>query len=542
MAKAGYGDLEVGAETTSPQAIHPQGTAAIPGITFSADTDTGVYSAGANIVGIGVGGVGQLTVTDGVLLPVTTNDIDLGSSGVQFKNAYIDGTIEADAYTVAGTALNEYIADTIGAMVTSNTETNVTVTYDDGDNTLDFVVASDLDTSGNAATATALATARNIGGVSFDGTGNINLPGVNTAGNQATSGLAATATLAATTTALASARNIGGVSFDGTGNIDLPGVNSAGNQATSGLAATATLAAASTAATVTVNDATAENNLIPFVADAATSTGNHGLEMDTDFHYNPNTGVLTVGSVTGGVTGSATQITVTAVTDNDTVYPVFATGTSGANTPEVASALTYNPSTVLLTSTGFSGPLTGNVTGNASGTSGSTTGNAATATALASARNIGGVSFDGTGNIDLPGVNAAGNQATSGLAATATALASARNIGGVSFDGTGNIDLPGVNSSGNQNTSGNAATVTTNANLTGPVTSSGNATAIADKALAIAKLADGTDGELITWNASGVIAAVAVGTAKHVLTSNGAGAAPTFQAAPGGAPNPFFFS
>ena len=75
-----------------------------------------------------------------------------------------------------------------------------------------------------------------------------------------------------------------------------------------------------------------------------------------------------------------------------------------------------------------------------------------------------------------------------------------------------------------------AGTVTTNANLTGVVTSSGNATAIADKAIGFAKLSDGTDGELITWNASGVIAAVAVGTSTHVLTSNGTGAAPTFQA------------
>jgi hypothetical protein len=75
-----------------------------------------------------------------------------------------------------------------------------------------------------------------------------------------------------------------------------------------------------------------------------------------------------------------------------------------------------------------------------------------------------------------------------------------------------------------------AGNVTTNANLTGPVTSVGNATAIADKALAIAKLADGTDGELITWDASGVIAVVAAGTSAQVLTSNGAGAAPTFQA------------
>ena len=75
-------------------------------------------------------------------------------------------------------------------------------------------------------------------------------------------------------------------------------------------------------------------------------------------------------------------------------------------------------------------------------------------------RTIGGVSFDGTGNINLPGVNQAGNQDTSGNAATATALETARNIGGVSFDGTADINLPGVNATGNQDTSGNAATAT----------------------------------------------------------------------------------
>ena len=107
--------------------------------------------------------------------------------------------------------------------------------------------------------------------------------------------------------------------------------------------------------------------------------------------------------------------------------------------------------------------LVGNVTGNVSGTSGSTTGNAATATALQTARNIGGVSFDGTANINLPGVNTAGNQDTSGNSATATALETARNIGGVSFDGTGNINLPGVNTTGNQNTTGSSASTTGNA-------------------------------------------------------------------------------
>ena len=68
-------------------------------------------------------------------------------------------------------------------------------------------------------------------------------------------------------------------------------------------------------------------------------------------------------------------------------------------------------------------------------------GNAATATALQTARNIGGVSFDGTGNIDLAGVNTAGNQNTTGNAATATALATARAINGVDFDGTAAITV-----------------------------------------------------------------------------------------------------
>ena len=70
-----------------------------------------------------------------------------------------------------------------------------------------------------------------------------------------------------------------------------------------------------------------------------------------------------------------------------------------------------------------------------------TTGSAAT---LTTARTIGGVSFDGSGNINLPGVNTSGNQDTSGNAATATALETARTIHGVSFDGTGNIDLTEV--------------------------------------------------------------------------------------------------
>ena len=52
----------------------------------------------------------------------------------------VDGTLEADAYTVDGTTLAEYIADTAGAKVGSNTETGIAVTYQDADNTIDFAV------------------------------------------------------------------------------------------------------------------------------------------------------------------------------------------------------------------------------------------------------------------------------------------------------------------------------------------------------------------------------------------------------------------
>ncbi|EKY6677028.1 prophage tail fiber N-terminal domain-containing protein [Escherichia coli] len=76
----------------------------------------------------------------------------------------------------------------------------------------------------------------------------------------------------------------------------------------------------------------------------------------------------------------------------------------------------------------------GSVTGNL-------TRNADTATKIKTARKIGGVAFDGSADINLPGVNATGNQNTTGNAATATKLQAARTINGVSFDGSANITL-----------------------------------------------------------------------------------------------------
>ena len=85
--------------------------------------------------------------------------------------------------------------------------------------------------------------------------------------------------------------------------------------------------------------------------------------------------------------------------------------------------------------------VTGTITG-------SITGNAGTATTLANARTIGGVSFNGSANINLPGVNTAGSQDTSGNAATAT---NSTQLNGLAASSSGNrwgvvpfVDVSGV--------------------------------------------------------------------------------------------------
>ena len=51
------------------------------------------------------GGTAQVTFQDGAIVPVTDDDIDLGTSGLQFKDVYIDGTLEADAITIGGSTV-----------------------------------------------------------------------------------------------------------------------------------------------------------------------------------------------------------------------------------------------------------------------------------------------------------------------------------------------------------------------------------------------------------------------------------------------------
>jgi hypothetical protein len=378
--------------------------------------------------------------------------------------------------------------------------------------------------TGNSTTATTLQTARTIGGVSFDGSANIAV------------------TLSATATALATARTIGGVSFDGTANIDLPGVNTAGNQNTSGTAATVTTAgqpnitSLGTLTALTVDNVIIDGTTIGHTGDTDLMTlasgvltiagridasddiyltgdekkvrwynGSNYVTLGASTSLSSNIALIlptTVGTsgqamVTDGSgnlsfaannIGNATTLSVSANNSTDeTVYPTFVDGATGEQGFETDTALTYNPSTGLLSTTaltltgaltvGGTTTLNGNLVlgdaaadtltvgatlqganpltfeggtandhettfaitdptadrtitfQNASGTVAYLTDNVATATALQTARTIGGTSFDGTANIAVA------------LAATATALATARTIHGVSFDGSANIDL-----------------------------------------------------------------------------------------------------
>ena len=129
----------------------------------------------------------QVYVADGVFGPQTDSDVDLGTTGVRFKDAFVDtitvtgavtadsldiegnvdvnGILETDALTIAGISLSETIADTIGAMVGSNTESGIAVTYQDSDNTLDFDINDPTITLTGDITGSATMT--NLGSVSI---------------------------------------------------------------------------------------------------------------------------------------------------------------------------------------------------------------------------------------------------------------------------------------------------------------------------------------------------------------------------------------
>ena len=78
-------------------------------------------------------------------MPVHSSDPSGSTEGELIYNSSEDKLkiYDGSAWQVVGNT-TEQIQDIIGAMVSGNTETNVTVTYDDSDGTLDFVVSAQI--------------------------------------------------------------------------------------------------------------------------------------------------------------------------------------------------------------------------------------------------------------------------------------------------------------------------------------------------------------------------------------------------------------
>tara|TARA_X000001036_G_scaffold415041_1_gene430801 strand:+ start:1363 stop:3387 length:2025 start_codon:yes stop_codon:yes gene_type:complete len=384
----------------------------IAGAMMTGNTESGITVAYED-------GDGTIDFTVGTLNQNTTGSAATLTTPRTIHGVSFDGSANID--------LTEVVQDTVGAMVGSNTETGITVSYEDGDGTLDFVVGTlNQDTTGNAATATALETARTIHGVSFDGTGNIDLTEVvqDTVGamfssntetgitvgyedgdgtidlavgtlNQNTTGSAATLTTART---IALSGDVAGsVSFDGSANATISttvqansvalGTDTTGNYMTeiaggTGVSVSHTAGEGSTA-TLSIGQAVSTSSDVTFADIAATDltlSGNLTVNGTTTTASSTNTVIadtlIELGNGTSGTPANDSGFVIErGSADNafigfDESADKFTVGT-GSFTGASTGNLTISTGTLVAN---IEGNLTGNVTGNTSGTAGGLSG------------------------------------------------------------------------------------------------------------------------------------------------------------------------
>ena len=206
--------------------------------------------------------------TTGYILKYTSNGLEwaaAGAGGENNQNAFSNIAVSGQN-TVAADSATDTLNIAAGSNVTITTNSsNDTVTIASADTNTTYSAGSGLSLSGTTFSVDTL--------------------------NQDTSGNAATAT------ALETARTIAGVSFNGTANISLNNnaiTNGAGYITSSGNTATSTEA---TNVTASANNSTDETVYLTFVDGA---TGTQGIETDTGLSYNPSSGLLTVGVIDGG--------------------------------------------------------------------------------------------------------------------------------------------------------------------------------------------------------------------------------------------------
>jgi len=248
-------------------------------------------------------------------------------------------------------------------------------------------------------------------------------------------------TNALTATKLQTARTLWGQSFDGTANV------TGSLTSVTDITMTGTLSGASTVSATTLTG-TLSTGLQPNVTSVGTLTAGTWNATAIDNTYiatGLDVGKLTTGTTlpSNVVSSSLTSVgTIASGTWQGTAIAnsYIATGldvgklTSGTTLPSnvVSSSLTSVGTLANLTVTN---PITGSVTGS----SGSTTGNAATATALQTARNINGVSFNGTADITVTA--AAGTLTGSTLASgvTDSSLTSLGTLSSLTVSGTATV-------------------------------------------------------------------------------------------------------
>ena len=121
-------------------------------IAGDADANTSITFSGSDVITIATGGETQVTFNNGSIVPTTDNDIDLGTSSLEFKDGYFDGTIYVDAINYDGTAITSTAAEL--NILDGVTATATEINYSDG---VTSNIQTQLDTKTSTGKAIAMA-------------------------------------------------------------------------------------------------------------------------------------------------------------------------------------------------------------------------------------------------------------------------------------------------------------------------------------------------------------------------------------------------
>ena len=105
-----------GATSFNDAAITNVGDIQLDSITGDGDTNTSITFSGSDTITVAAAGANQVTFKDGAFSPVTDSDVDLGTSSLYFKDAYID-TVTTTGAVVVGGALTGATVNGVGIML-----------------------------------------------------------------------------------------------------------------------------------------------------------------------------------------------------------------------------------------------------------------------------------------------------------------------------------------------------------------------------------------------------------------------------------------